>query len=302
MGSSAFCLQPQVLLYSRRKNVLLRREFVSSCHHIKVQSSTLFSLSRPNGSTPRRLFSVLKSILTKRRFSNLFPNNRLCGSGGNNDGSNRNKYMFEESEPPRRAWSCVLLLFKTLLGEPGSRTIDSFYTFLLVYSLTSFRAKSYLQSCFAETNAKVDGVSPEYGQKYSAFIGETSRPAVVLLSFLGAKQRQLKKYADFYFSKGYDVYVVFNNLPTAIFPSITQRQARKVLDILEKIPDGQPVFVHAISIGTGIWGLVLEEFRKSNKRLEHVKAKISGVIYDSGPSNVSPSLMANGLYSACPKV
>eukprot|EP00871_Galdieria_phlegrea_P006068 jgi/Galph1/949/GphlegSOOS_G5605.1 len=179
--------------------------------------------------------------------------------------------------------------------------------FLILYILTfwigGIQFNAYpVHARVAEFSTSRGKIETDSVQNSSAFISETVKPAVVLLSFLGAKQRQLKKYADIYFAKGYDVYVIFNNLPTAIFPSATQRQAQKVLEILEKIPEGQPVFVHAISIGTGVWGLVLEEFRRNNKRLEHLKQKISGVIYDSGPSCVSPGVIANGLYSACPKL
>ncbi|EME32418.1 uncharacterized protein Gasu_05040 [Galdieria sulphuraria] len=304
MKSLAFCLQPPSFPCCRRKVVLSRTDCSGFCEHTKSRYDTKLSVSRPGGSPHRPSFrSFLSYFWTRKRSPSTFRNNQIF-SGGTSDGGGGGRfgYVFDEHEPPRRDFGILLLLKSTLKMLQASRTLDGFYTFVVVYSLVSCPNRPQLGSCSADTNTKGDLVQPEKCQKYSAFISETTRPAVVLLSFLGAKQRQLKKYADFYFSKGYDVYIVFNNLPTAIFPAITQRQARKVLDILERIPDGQPVFVHAISIGTGIWGLVLEEFRKNNKRLEHLKGKISGVIYDSGPSNVSPSLMANGLYSACPKL
>ncbi|KAK4524199.1 hypothetical protein GAYE_SCF02G2098 [Galdieria yellowstonensis] len=307
MNGFAFCWLSSA--FPQRKQVVSKRANVVLCRHSIPKNRNIITICASKGPPRQTSFrSFLNSLARKKpsspsRKHRAFRNGASDGSSGNGSGGGRFKYLFDEREPPNRTFLGIMFLLRSFFGVlRGGPSFDGFYGFLIVYSLTAQRTRSHLGSCLAETAAKTDVASPEKNQKCSAFISETARPAVVLLSFLGAKQRQLKKYADFYFSKGYDVYVVFNNLPTAIFPSVTQRQARKVLDILEKIPDGQPVFVHAISIGTGIWGLVLEEFRKNSKRLEHLKGKISGVIYDSGPSNVSPSLLANGLYSACPKL
>ncbi|GJQ08765.1 hypothetical protein GpartN1_g556.t1 [Galdieria partita] len=295
MRTLAFCLQPSTVLCLHRKGASFRKDDARFCQH---RNNMLRCVSLTNRSAPRPWY---RAFFTNKRHSGTIPTTKICSGGSNDGGGGGFGHIFDDFERPRRESGGFLLLLKSLLGMLLTRrTLEGFYSFVVVYSLVSGRTSSQLNTCCADTNT--ERVLPEKCQKYSAFLSETTKPAVVLLSFLGAKQRQLKKYADFYFAKGYDVYVVFNNLPTAIFPAITQRQARKVLDILESIPEGQPVFVHAISIGTGIWGLVLEEFRKNNKRLEHLKGKISGVIYDSGPSNVSPSLMANGLYSACPKL
>lgn len=134
-----------------------------------------------------------------------------------------------------------------------------------------------------------------------AFVDPTV-PVVIILSWMGAQQKQLKKYTKFYEDLGYEVHTVFNDLKTAIFPSASKAQAMRISDIIEGQPKERPVFVHAFSIGTGIYGLLLENLRHEKERLDGFREKVAGVVFDSGPAPIFPNDVAKGLHTVCPIV
>lgn len=131
-------------------------------------------------------------------------------------------------------------------------------------------------------------------------VGDPSVPVVVLLSWMGAQQKQLSKYATFYEDMGYEVHCIFNGFRTAILPRASREQAEKVERFISAQPDGRPVFVHAFSIGTGIYGLLLDRLRGDLERLEGVKKRVAGVVFDSGPAPIFPHDVAKGLHTVFP--
>lgn len=135
----------------------------------------------------------------------------------------------------------------------------------------------------------------------NAFV-DPSVPVVVILSWMGAQSKQLSKYRKFYEEKGYEVHCVFNDLKTAIFPPASKAQAKKIGDFIAGQPADRPVFVHAFSIGTGIYGLLLESLRDEKEQLEVFRKKVVGVVFDSGPAPIFPSDVAKGLHTVCPMV
>ncbi|KAF6003080.1 hypothetical protein F1559_003834 [Cyanidiococcus yangmingshanensis] len=88
----------------------------------------------------------------------------------------------------------------------------------------------------------------------AAFVGDSQRPVVILLSWLGAQHRHMSKYAEWYRARGYDVVTLFNGLQTALIPTFSRRQALRLLHLIDEIPENRPIVVHSFSIGTGIYG------------------------------------------------
>lgn len=127
-------------------------------------------------------------------------------------------------------------------------------------------------------------------------------PLVILLSWMGADARALKRYRAFYEARGYDVHVVMNGMKTAMFPPASKRQAQHVADLIECQVEGRPVFVHAFSIGTGIYGLALDSLKGDIDRLRRVRERVAGVVFDSGPAPIFPHDVAKGLHTVCPMV
>lgn len=131
---------------------------------------------------------------------------------------------------------------------------------------------------------------------------DPSVPVVIILSWMGAQQKQLSKYTKFYEDLGYEVHCVVNDLKTAIFPPASKAQAKRVGEFIEGQPEGRPVFVHAFSIGTGIYGLLLDSLRHETERLDTFRKKVTGVVFDSGPAPIFPHDVAKGLHTVCPMI
>ncbi|KAK4536087.1 hypothetical protein CDCA_CDCA07G2112 [Cyanidium caldarium] len=140
----------------------------------------------------------------------------------------------------------------------------------------------------------------------AAFVGDSQRPVVILLSWLGAGNRQLSKYAEWYRAHGYDVVLFFNGVHTAMLPVFCRKQAIRLMRMIDEIPASRPVVVHSFSIGTGIYGYMLDAMHHGHnvteEMVDKVRKQIRAVIFDSGPGHMRASAMASGLHAACPKV
>lgn len=133
-----------------------------------------------------------------------------------------------------------------------------------------------------------------------SFVGDPAVPVVVILSWMGAQQKHLAKYTSFYEELGYEVHCVFNDLRTAIFPPASRAQAKKIGAFIEAQPDDRPVLIHAFSIGTGIYGLLLDSLKHEKEQLDMFRKKVVGVVFDSGPAPIFPHDVAKGLHTVCP--
>lgn len=147
--------------------------------------------------------------------------------------------------------------------------------------------------------ANLVAMSAALGPKGS-LVGDPSVPVVLILSWMGAHKKHLKRYMKFYEDLGYEVHCVMNGLRTAVFPPVSKGQAKKVSEFIERQPEDRPVLIHAISIGTGIYGLVLDSLRHETEKLDMFRKKVVGVVFDSGPAPIFPHDVAKGLHTVCP--
>jgi len=135
-----------------------------------------------------------------------------------------------------------------------------------------------------------------------AFVGDPSKPLILLLSWMGAKNKHMERYRKYYWSKGYEVVTFLNGMSVALLPEASKVQAQRVIDVLEAQPDGRPIFVHAFSIGTGVYGIVLDHLMHDMERFNRIAKNVAGVIMDSGPAIILPKDLAVGLHTMQPRI
>ncbi|PIA35403.1 hypothetical protein AQUCO_03500051v1 [Aquilegia coerulea] len=130
-----------------------------------------------------------------------------------------------------------------------------------------------------------------------------SRTVVVLLGWLGAKQKHLRRYADWYTSRGYHV-ITFTFPMAEILSYQVGGKAEEHIDMLAnhlagwlEEEEGKNLVFHTFSnTGWLTYGVVLEKFQKQDQSL---MGKIRGCIVDSAPvAAPDPRVWASGFSAA----
>ncbi|KAK9275222.1 hypothetical protein L1049_022484 [Liquidambar formosana] len=130
-----------------------------------------------------------------------------------------------------------------------------------------------------------------------------SRTVVVLLGWLGAKQKHLKRYAEWYTSKGFHV-ITFTFPMAKILSYQVGGKAEQDIDLLvNHLSDwleeehGKNLVFHTFSnTGWLTYGVILEKFQKQDPSL---MARIRGCIVDSAPvAAPDPQVWASGFSAA----
>ncbi|XP_058772078.1 uncharacterized protein LOC131645903 [Vicia villosa] len=130
-----------------------------------------------------------------------------------------------------------------------------------------------------------------------------SKTVVVLLGWLGAKQKHLKKYAEWYTSKGYHVITftfpmaeVMSYQPGGKAEQNVHMLVDHLADWLEEENEKNLVFHTFSNTGWLTYGVILERFQKQDPSL---MGKIRGCIVDSAPvANPDPQVWASGFSAA----
>ncbi|KAM7484852.1 hypothetical protein LguiA_000861 [Lonicera macranthoides] len=130
-----------------------------------------------------------------------------------------------------------------------------------------------------------------------------SRTVVVLLGWLGAKQKHLKRYADWYTSRGFHV-ITFTFPMAEILSYKVGGKAEQHIDVLANhLADwlegesGKNLVFHTFSnTGWLTYGAILEKFQKQDHTL---MGRIRGCIVDSAPvAAPDPQVWASGFSAA----
>lgn len=139
------------------------------------------------------------------------------------------------------------------------------------------------------------------GRRLEKGVGaDVNVPVVVILSWMGAQQKNLRRYTKIYEDLGYEVVCVLNDVKTAMWPSSSKEQAMKIGSFLEGQPEDRPVLIHAFSIGTGIYGLLLDSIRNEQEKFDRFRKQVVGVVFDSGPAPIFPDDVATAMHMVCP--
>ncbi|KAK9052597.1 hypothetical protein SSX86_029227 [Deinandra increscens subsp. villosa] len=134
-------------------------------------------------------------------------------------------------------------------------------------------------------------------------LSENSKMVVVLLGWLGAKQKHLKKYADWYTSKGFHV-ITFTFPMAEILSYQVGGKAEEHVDLLvnhlaEWLEEeyGKNMVFHTFSnTGWLIYGAMLEKIQRQDHTLTE---RIKGCIVDSAPvAAPDPQVWASGFSAA----
>ena len=112
----------------------------------------------------------------------------------------------------------------------------------------------------------------------------TDRSLVILLPWLYATERAIKKYCDVYHQHNMDVLVVDVKLKHFVLPSKGRAAARSILSTLAQhdfMQKRQDIVIHSFSIGTYMYNVMLHEMAKQPEKYAVFRDKIRGLVFDS---------------------
>ncbi|XP_055850410.1 uncharacterized protein LOC129914973 isoform X2 [Episyrphus balteatus] len=130
---------------------------------------------------------------------------------------------------------------------------------------------------FTESANKV-----EFDPKTLTFKTPSGNPLVLIMSWLLAKQKHLKKYAEIYTDLGYDVLVVHITPWQFIWPTKgTQLVAADTLKFLENNSTYSPIVVHGFSVGAYQFGEMMLIMSRDMKRYQPILDRMISQVWDS---------------------
>ncbi|KAK2965020.1 hypothetical protein RJ639_029426 [Escallonia herrerae] len=137
----------------------------------------------------------------------------------------------------------------------------------------------------------------------SECLSAKSRTVVVLLGWLGAKQKHLKKYADWYTSKGFHAITFTFPMSEVLSYKVGGKAEEHVELLVNHLADwleeehGKNLVFHTFSnTGWLTYGAILERFQKQDHTL---MGRIRGCVVDSAPAAApDPQVWASGFSAA----
>ncbi|RUS70112.1 hypothetical protein EGW08_022126 [Elysia chlorotica] len=104
---------------------------------------------------------------------------------------------------------------------------------------------------------------------------------VVMLTWLGAKDRHILRYSHLYTKQGLDVLIVKSEAKDFIWPRNSIALAEQVHNVLEnQMKEYNHIISHSMSVGSFNW-TVIRRYLKQKENAEHICQKFKGQIYDS---------------------
>ncbi|XP_037944779.1 uncharacterized protein LOC119679819 isoform X2 [Teleopsis dalmanni] len=122
----------------------------------------------------------------------------------------------------------------------------------------------------------------EVDQNTLEFKKPTGNPLVLMMAWLMAKQKHLKKYAQIYTDMGFDVMVVHITPWQLLWPvKGTQIVAAETLKFLENNKTYSPIVLHGFSVGAYQFGEIMLQMSRDMERYSQVLNRIVCQIWDS---------------------
>ena len=108
------------------------------------------------------------------------------------------------------------------------------------------------------------------------------RPLTLIFCWLFSKDKNLEKFRQLWFEKGFDVLTVHTSLRDSLLPPIgSQVVAKNVVKVISDLnPEYNEIVIHAFSVGGYQCGEVLVQLT-ANKEYSHLMDSIKGLIMDS---------------------
>jgi hypothetical protein len=108
------------------------------------------------------------------------------------------------------------------------------------------------------------------------------KPLAVLLSWLQARPKHLRKYAKLYLDQGFDVAVISINPWQLLWPSKgSQYVANDLVKFLFNNPYYQQVVLHGFSVGAYVWSECMVHMQKDLTKYQQLFERICGQVWDS---------------------
>lgn len=127
-----------------------------------------------------------------------------------------------------------------------------------------------------------DGRKVERDQRTLRLKDQQEKPLVIILAWLQAKHKHLKKYAELYTNQGFDVLVTQITPWQLLWPvKGSQLVAADILKFLENNNGYTPMVLHGFSVAGYVWGEVMVHMARELDRYKPLLDKISVQIWDS---------------------
>ncbi|KAK9870206.1 hypothetical protein WA026_006289 [Henosepilachna vigintioctopunctata] len=111
---------------------------------------------------------------------------------------------------------------------------------------------------------------------------QSEKPCVILLSWLMAKRKHIKKFVDFYIDNDFDVLCINITPWQLLWPSKgSQVVASDILKFMDRNYLNNPCVLHGFSVGAYLWSEVMVQMAAEQDRYKPVIDKIVGQIWDS---------------------
>ena len=109
-----------------------------------------------------------------------------------------------------------------------------------------------------------------------------NRPLTLILPFLGAQQKHLKKYANIYHNQGFDVVVGQISSWDMLVPAFTtQLTAMDIVKFLQNNDYYDKILIHGFSVGAYLYGECILHMLKDMQKYQNIIDRVQGEIWDS---------------------
>ncbi|EDW10170.1 uncharacterized protein LOC6580390 isoform X1 [Drosophila mojavensis] len=172
------------------------------------------------------------------------------------------------------------------MQKPIARNFSSLQTQLVGQSaMAPLKNRRYLSSKDITKNMTLytnNKVNIEVDPKTLAFKKPTGNPLVLMMAWLMAKQKHLKKYAQIYTEMGFDVMVVHITPWQLLWPAKgTQVVAAETLKFLENNKSYAPIVMHGFSVGAYQMGEIMLQMSRDMERYSSILDRFVCQIWDS---------------------
>ncbi|KAH8403759.1 hypothetical protein KR215_002398 [Drosophila sulfurigaster] len=172
------------------------------------------------------------------------------------------------------------------MQRPLTRNFSSLQTPLVQNSaMTSIKNRRYLSSKDITKNMTLyttNKANIEVDPKTLKFKKPTGNPLVLMMAWLMAKQKHLKKYAQIYTEMGFDVMVVHITPWQLLWPAKgTQVVAAETLKFLENNKQYEPIVMHGFSVGAYQLGEIMLQMSRDMDRYGSILDRFVCQIWDS---------------------
>ncbi|KAK7071077.1 hypothetical protein SK128_024599 [Halocaridina rubra] len=184
------------------------------------------------------------------------------------------------------------------LQSPLTRTLPASSVAAALTFIRDFH--SYKVSKHLEFFTSSDIPIPKDTMQIASLLSTKNRPLTLLFCWLMAKDRHIKKYADFYNNHGIDVLRIKVTPFDVLRPTKgAQVAANEVLDFLLANPSHTPMLVHGLSVGAYLFSELMVKVKNDMDSHGHLLSRFIGQIWDSGvdlqgiPEGLPTSITSN---------